>query len=196
MPRITNAIRTQILDSVLASTNLPKKRDDIMKRTRALAQKIAVSKVPADFKKFSKTQPREWFRIQTEINLGHRNPERGFHDDPAYYAYNSVRLEPFPIPMSHREKFNEDETNLFTPLREEAEALRDGQKTLSVDIRKFLQGCNTTEQILERMPELKPHIPVITKHYPVVVSTDNLLSSLMQVGFKNKSARPTATAGT
>lgn len=49
----------------------------------------------------------------------------------------------------------------------------------------------TVEQILERMPELEPHIPKISRPLPLVAPS-NLLSTLSSLGFDRTASKAQA----
>ncbi len=68
-------------------------------------------------------------------------------------------------------------------IRARADILAGKQWALEDEMNAFLRSCTSTEKVVERMPELAPHIPIEAKSYPLVASTNNLLSQLFASGF-------------
>lgn len=82
-------------------------------------------------------------------------------------------------------------TEAFTPLAKEAAQIVEDEAAARGEARAFLASCKTVEQILERMPELEPHIPKISRPLPLVAPS-NLLSTLSSLGFDRTASKAQA----
>ena len=182
--KLTNQLRTDILTSVMKATEQENECADILKRTSVLARAVLLAKIPAAFLAVVKANPPEWFMwkatayLPTDMAPGTLLPRDGYHDSGRY-----ANFEPIPYPASGDVGISVSDREPFDPLYKEAEQLAERYDTIRRELAGFLKSCATTEKVLERMPELEPHVPTHARPYPLVASTSNLLSSLLKSGF-------------
>jgi hypothetical protein len=71
-----------------------------------------------------------------------------------------------------------------------ARKLREKEDMLRAELGDFLATCRTYKQVVEKMPELEPHLPQVTKPLRIVVSTAKLSAALYSAGFNHKKDKP------
>jgi hypothetical protein len=177
--------RDEIIDNIVQATDVPHLLADLTARTKARARTYIADYLPEGFQAAVAGHPKEWFSsntscyvggdgnplsvLSTVTGQGYRHDGYIYLDDPILVPHNT-RLEHPPA-----EEF-------FADLVAEATALVDRITTMKIEARAFLNSCKTVEQLIERMPELEPHIPKVSKPMPLVAPS-NLLSTLSGFGF-------------
>jgi len=183
--KLTKAIRNAIVESVMAATTFPERKASIKKRTSDLARQLLMARVPMEFAMLVNGSPAEWFACTVQVLLRDAlSPMCVFGDGDWRRVY--VEFDGFSHPYDFNNGFStEEQERFFGPLRAEAEKLAAQMERTENELRGFLASVTTTEKLIERMPELKPHIPTtaFAKSYPVVASTVNLQNYLASSGF-------------
>lgn len=177
--RLTKELRTNIVDAVLEATVLDAQEADIVKRTVALATEIVAAKVPPGLLELTKKNPKAWFKWDEATCMYGNNP---FDFCPSQRNGYISYTEPMPI-AEHDYVITPEESVRFELLRKEAEAIYEMRWQMRAELMAFLMSCTTVEKVIERMPELTPYIKTENKSFALVVSTSNLLSTLMKSGF-------------
>lgn len=183
MTTLTKQMRTEIVNSVLAGTNLPMERDEIAKATVLAAEDAVRNAQPEAFRELVEGQPKDWFKLDNSLYVRECNPlaelQRVTSEYHSHYiSYNA------PIPYAVQPNFDEaDCKRIFGKLHKRAEAWAERYNTARGELSAFLNSQRTVEGVLEKMPELAPHIPAkAAKSYPLVAPS-NLLSTLAKLGF-------------
>lgn len=186
--RLNKTMVDEIITSVLASTTFQERRAALEKRVRAHARAMLERDAPPGLVALSKTVPREWLQWTESVWTGNAewNPYkilgRAF-ESAQYYGGHCIQVEPaVPTTAHHKDEVHEAD---FVELTAEATALAEAYLRAKSQLRAVLNSVRTVEQVLERMPELAPHIPRAVKAYPLA-TTSNLLTDLMAFGFDTK----------
>lgn len=187
---LTKTMRDEIVCNVMNSTNLPEERKQIEERAKALAREIIITNQPSEFLKMAERKPVDWFKLQNELRVKEEhNPFNVFgqHDNPdayaRYYRIWSVSLND-PVPIAYIVLLSEHESKQhFGPLRREAEAWAEQWNEAALQLRGLLNSCRTVEALLEKAPELAPHVPKKEQKSFPLVSASNMLSTLTKLGF-------------
>lgn len=178
--RLTSDLRATIIDNVVRATNIPELKADLKQRTKTAARDIVIAANPPGFAALVANAPKEWFQTMNNVYL-----KKPISPVAALDAQNSgsefyIYLDdPVTVPASGVKDLD------LTPierLKAEADTLVERERALRNEIAAFLNSCRTVEQVLERMPELEPHVPKAVKPMPLVAPS-NLLSTLAQLGF-------------
>lgn len=183
--RLNKTIREEILDNVLAATDLEERRTELRQRIQGAVKKLIIQDQPAEFVALTKAHPKEWFASCNQIYYGGGDVLRPLavsFDPPDAWQNRWIYLDdPAYVAQNYKWDAAEHEAALL-PLAKEAAALIAERTALVAEIRAFLRSCQTTEAVAERMPELTRHIPKIARPMPLVAPS-NLLSSLTKMGF-------------
>lgn len=183
--RLNKALIEEIVASVIAATTFKAQRDALEKRIRAHASAMLTRDAPPGLVDLSKAVPREWLYWVDGVWMGGHdwNPSlilaKVFEPVP-YYGGARITVEP-AVPTT-AERNAELHAADFAALTAEATALAETYQRTVGQLRAVLNGSRTVEAALRRMPELRPHIPTVTKSYPLA-TTSNLLADLMAFGF-------------
>lgn len=182
--RLTKAMREETLENVLKATDFEAKKKDILERAGKVARTELIKPVPKEFFEMIKGYPAEWFLHTGNYGLFREHaPENAFRPHESWYGC-TLHFEPFPHPCGLCLNISKErQQKLFGPFRKEAERLMENQTQLKTDLKAFLLSCTTVEAVLEKMPELKPHIPEKVEFFAPAVNTGNLLTQLMKSGF-------------
>lgn len=186
--RLTKAMREEIVTSVLKATDFESKKTEFTNYVSEQVRSVLFARVPKEFRDMIKGQPATWFRHASSVHFDtNKAPLCGLYDESGnlYYYNRRVEFEPFPVPVDFDECFSKEMQEQFEPMRKEAENLRDAHFALRDGLHAFLCACTTVEQVLEKMPELKKHIPAKLVFFAPVVNTNNLFSLLTKAGFDN-----------
>ena len=183
--RLNKTIREEILDNVLAATDLEERRTALRQRIQAAVKKLITQDQPAEFVALTKAHPKEWFTSCNQVYYGSEDelyPLAVSFGPPGTWQSRSLHLDdPVYVTQDYSWKATDHKPALL-PLAKEAAALVEERTALIAEIRAFLQSCQTAEAVAERMPELTRHIPKIARPMPLVAPS-NLLSSLTKMGF-------------
>lgn len=185
--KLNKAIRTVIFESVMASTDFPALKQSIKDRTCALARELIAARVPAEFNDVVAAVGKnasKWFSTIEEVYIHEKFSPLSVLNSGDGFTHVYVRFSPIYRPY-HFETgfFGGQQENFFADLRKEAEGLAALIKRTEGELRAFLASCTTTEKLVERMPEIEPHIPKTAMSYPIVASTATLTSYLLKAGF-------------
>lgn len=180
---LNKEIREQIIENVVRATNIPELKADLIKRAKNAARNAVAAAQPEGFYEKTANLPKEWFQQENGVWIpGSKNPVGAFTG----CTYNIDLDDPIRVAANGSSKV--DFTELFT-LQPEVDALIEREEALRREISGFLLSCRTIEQVLERMPELEPHVPKMVKPMPLVAPS-NLLSTLTQLGFDKTAKQP------
>lgn len=178
-------LRAKIVGNVINATDIPELEKSIRQRTKQRGREYVIAGLPEGFVEKTKNLPKEWFGSTSCLYVRSANNPSRYLDDAntTHRFYDHVDFDdPVVGPASGVSKNHAPVEEYFSDLVEEAKALAERREVLTAEIRGFLLSCKTVEQVLERMPELEPHIPKASKPMPLVAAS-NLLSSLSQLGF-------------
>lgn len=180
--RLTKEVRAEIIERVVRATNIPELKADLIARTKKAAAQIVRNAQPEGFYEVTQSLPKEWFQAANSLYVpthmdGVHNPLRiiGAVGD---YSHHISFNDPVSVAVRHGEYSYE----LLAPLAKEAEELAERESQLRGEISSFLNSCRYVEDIVERMPELEPHVPRHSKSFPLTAPS-NLLSTLSSLGF-------------
>lgn len=180
---LNKEIREEIIENVVRATDIPELKADLIKRAKLAARNAVALAQPEGFYEKTADLPKEWFQQQGGVWItDNKNPVGEFTG----CAYNITFDDPIHVSANTSGEKNFDE--LFA-LQPEADALIEREEALRHEISSFLLSCRTVEQVLERMPELAPHVPKTVKPMPLVAAS-NLLSTLTQLGFDKTAKQP------
>lgn len=181
--RLNTSLRQAIVENVVKATNIPSLKDDLKKRVKATARRIILESLPEGFAEQTANLPKEWFRHEHQLDVylqGDLDVLRKVISTSGYEHY--IRLDdPVVCPVGLKLDHKAAQATLL-PLAQEAELLFEREAELRCEISAFLASCSTVEKVVERMPELTPHIPKASKPMPLVAPS-NLLSNLARLGF-------------
>jgi len=180
--RLTKETRAEIIERVVRATNIPELKDSIKSRTKAAAVQIVRNAQPEGFYEVTRSLPKEWFQTAHSLYVpthmdGVHNPLRII----GVVSQHSHHID-FDDLVTVAERHGEFSYELLAPLTKEAEELAERESQLRGEISSFLNSCRYVEDIVERMPELEPHIPRHSKSFPLTAPS-NLLSTLSSLGF-------------
>lgn len=185
--KLNKAIRTAIFDSVMAATDFPELKRSIKDRTCALARELIAARVPAEFNDMVAAAGKnasKWFASTEEVHVGDNFSPLAVLTFNDYRCQNYVHFALIYCPFHFESSFSKaQQENFFADLRKEAEGLAALIERTEGELRAFLSSCTSTEKLVERMPEIEPHIPKIAMSYPIVASTATLTSYLLKAGF-------------
>lgn len=204
MTSLNKTNRQQIVNSVIAGTFIPEKREAILKATAAKVRAVVLSHVPADFLAATKNMPAEWFRMVSQqgiptdvspasvLDAEDRNGGSDYPDFEPVRVPQSWNLE---TPQSEKQSRRQAyvafwEKHLATELAE-AKKLHAQETKARDELMAFLLSVKTYAKVIEKMPDLAPHLPgVPPKVYPIVTSTKPLQSCLKNLGFDRSQVAP------
>ena len=180
--RLTKEVRAEIIERVVRATNIPELKDSLKARTKAAAVQTVRNAQPENFYETTKNLPKEWFQPSNSLYVPThsdevRNPLRIIGITGEYNCHIN-----FDDPITVAAKHAAYNYELFAPLTKEAEELAERESQLRGEINSFLNSCRYVEDIVERMPELEPHVPRHSKSFPLTAPS-NLLSTLSSLGF-------------
>lgn len=174
--RLTKDMREEVVERVVRATNIPELKADIVARTKKAAAEIIRAAQPEGFYEKTEGLPKEWFDSASTLYIY----------PPGYavllaFGYSAcVDLDdPVKIAAHGAAKYDFEP---MRPLRAEADALAERERQLRGEIGAFLASCRYVEDVVERMPELEPHVPNYKKSFPLTAPS-NLLSTLTSLGF-------------
>lgn len=190
--RLNKAIREEILDNILAATDLQARKADILKRAGDVAKQLVMGAQPENFYEATRHLPPEWFAAGTSLYFYSSDGNPAAILDPSPYKNYHINFDdPVRTALHWGRPSDASIQAAFKHLAEEATALNKDWDTARIEARAFLASCKTVEQILERMPELEPHIPKISRPLPLVAPS-NLLSTLSSLGFDRTASKAQA----
>lgn len=193
--RLTKIMREEILGKVLNATTLFEQRDAIYTDLKYAAALYVRSLQPPEFYKAIKWHPPEWFYGVSEIKVLDEDC-RSLHEtlfpmsggrrgwigiDPPVPAINSYKYSYLSVSASANDTKAAYEM-YFAAVGQRATAWRKQYDEAKESLWAVLLSCQTTEKLLERMPELAPHVPVVARSMPLVAPS-NALSKLVELGF-------------
>lgn len=177
---LTNAIRDQIVNSVIAATNIPERKTKLIADTTVLIKAHSHNLLPDGFEQATATLPKEWFRREEFAYLPRTADIRIILNTEMTHGWY------FPYFLAPTNYQRPDYPYWDTVLKlqvEEALQLSATEAEMRAKLWNFLRSCRTVAKVLEGMPELERHIPEQVKSYPVVVSTGPLKNALAAMGF-------------
>jgi hypothetical protein len=190
--RLNKALREEILKNIIKATDLATRKKSILDRTNEVARQLVMRSQPEGFYEVTANLPSEWFCSTSQLRFDDScNPKKVLE----HGSWSSAYIY-FPDPVRvvanggtpHDDKVM---TEAFALLAKEAAQYVADEAAARSEARAFLASCKTVEQILERMPELEPHIPKISRPLPLVAPS-NLLSTLSALGFDRTASKAQA----
>lgn len=187
--KLNKTLREEILANVINATELGDREKDIRRRVAETVRQTLIKAQPKGFYDAIKNLPKEWFRNEMGAYIymeGHPlGVLNGILNSNPYATGNGHHVgfdDPVTVAQAGWGVSNEKWATVLADLSKEAAAFAAQAIETRREIRAFLNSCTTVEKLLERMPELEPHVPKISKPMPLVAPS-NLLSSLSQFGF-------------
>ena len=185
--RLNRDLISEIVTNVLNSTNLPAEREQITADTKKRVHYILLAKLPVEFRAIVEGNPREWFSWQDQVYAGKAayNPISVMNSVFGAERYRDAYLPVEPsIPVPGCGSVGMSAKDDLVDLIERANEWVEKRAAAERELRGFLFSCRTVEQAVERMPELKPHVPpaAVKTNYPIVAAS-NALVSLTALGF-------------
>ena len=183
--RLNKVMVEEIISSVIAATTFNQQRDALEKEARAHASAMLCRDAPPGLVDLSKTVPRDWLQWVDSVWMGGAdwNPSailsKAF-ETTMHYGGHHLKVEPAaPTTLHRRDELHEED---FADLTRRATELADAYTAVLRQLRAVLNSSRTVEAALKRMPELAPHVPKVSRPYPLA-TTSNLLAELMAHGF-------------
>lgn len=188
--KLNNSLREEIVANVIRATDLPDIEKSIRRRVAETVRQTIIDAQPAGFYDLVKHAPKEWFRLEGDIHVytdrGDKHPIVALETRIGLGTnFNTNRVQfddPIPVAQAGWDVSSQQWKSVLADLYVEAVEFVERYNNLHREISAFLKSCSTVEKVLERMPELEPHIPKVSKPLPLVAPS-NLLSSLSQLGF-------------
>jgi hypothetical protein len=219
MTALNKTLRQEIIDSVIKKgTTIPARKADLKKRTALRVRELDLSRLPAEFGPATKSLPPEWFPLNLSNQMNPKVCPDSYvelTDDQLRSQWKAViSYEPFRHPINARFGRNdyidqgldhntkpptkkpddmESWEAVLADLLVEAKQIRADEEEARAELRRFLWSVNNYKQVLEKMPELEPHLPNYTKPMPLVVPVAPILKTLGKLGF-DKSQEAAAPA--
>ena len=176
--RLTNDMRASIVESAMRGTTYEAQSKKIRAEAQAHARAFINASQPPEFLKLVKGKPVKWFQLQAELRL---HDLRGSLPSLHALLCGRINLED-PVPFATYAVPNLEFVTTVKDLEARAGVLNTQQVEARRSLMSFLRSCSTAEKVLERMPELKPHVTVVAVSYPLVAPS-NALSMLQKLGF-------------
>jgi hypothetical protein len=207
MTALNKTIRQQIIDSVIEKgTTIPKRKEELKKKTEARVRKLDMERVPKEFAAATKNMPPEWFPLAGSASI---KPEYcpiaivTLQPEQLRNQWRStVSYEPFRHPMNTdfnranakdcginqatKEKNPDDLESWEARLEDliaEANKIVADEAQARHELSQFLYSVNNYKQVIEKMPELEKHLPNYTKPMSLTVSVAPILKTLGKLGF-------------
>lgn len=180
--RLTKEMRNDIIESVMAATDMNTKREAILAETVARAVEVIRESQPEGWFALVEGHPKEWFSLQAEISFAGDLLPQSIMSTESHHYYHQIKLEDsIPVAIYYR-RDRDSEKVVFAAVIKKAQAWREEYDATRGELASFLNSCSTTEKVIERMPELEKHIPKRAKVYPLVAPS-NVMSRLAKLGF-------------
>lgn len=176
--RLTKAMRDEIVENVMSATTLPAERKAIENEESQRAMELRIAAQPTGFNELAAAVPLEWFALESSCCVPRDclSPRGVFSSN--YWGHINY---PRAIPVSANDRVRLESG--FEDLHTRAVEWLARHKEIENGIRAFVNSVQTVEALLERMPELGPHVPVRPSPNYAVMAPSNLLSQLAGVGF-------------
>lgn len=201
--KLTNALRSEIIENIVKATDLPDLKAELKKSMDKFANEYARSFLDKKFIAATAQLPRNWFSTVCSINI---HPDHLPTDIAKYRDENENRsrwsvdypIESFAAPMCMRITSiykTEDVPAKLVPLIADARAISEREKTMRTTLKATLAAFNTVEKLVNDFPEFERHCPKQTvKSYPVAVNTQPVIDMLVAAGFDKGLKQPKAAA--
>ena len=193
-PKLTKDIRAQVVDSVIASTYIPAKKQAILDSAALAAREAVRALLPAGFERAIGTLPREWFGKVTEVypsrHVNPRNILKGA-SGPMYLKIGEPVIIPRCVNVEGmiRDTVQKDDTHpswgeILAVQIEAAHKVRKEEDEMRAELMDFLNSKQTYKQVVEAMPQLERHLPKPpAPALPLVVNPAPLQKRLAKAGF-------------
>lgn len=204
-PKLTKAIRADMIESVIAATYIPEKKKVIMESTGLAAREAIRALLPTGFERAIGTLPREWFNRIVSVSPSRTvNPSNILNlKGPALWGGSISIGEPILVPANlycqmgnaiHdtvQAAFPGHPTweKILAVQIEEATKLRAEEDAMRGDLAAFLASCRSYKDVMEKFPAFERHLPKTpAKAMPLVVQTAPLQQKLAKLGFDQGAA--------
>lgn len=198
MPKLTNKMRQETLDKVMAATNFPEQREDLLKKFFNWCTSYAKAHLPPDFAEKTKGVPREWLATRVAIEVdGRFNPititgpvvKRGI------YCHRSAPIEAMAVPVGLQipDPVKEVGGVLSAPIElqwlvDEANKWVSDYTAVETELRKTLHAYTSTDKLLKDFPQFAKHLDVPSAQRALTVSPAKLSALLTATGFDKTEA--------
>lgn len=202
-PKLTKAIRADMVESIIAATYIPEKKKAILESTGSAAREAVRALLPAGFERAIGTLPREWFNRIVAVSPSRGvNPVNILKSETGWGASIDIG-EPILVPANlycqmgnaihdtvqaafpgHPtwEKILAVQIEAATKLCKEEDELR-------AEVAGFLASCHSYKDVCEKFPAFERHLPKTpAKAMPLVVQTAPLQKKLAKLGFDQGAA--------
>jgi hypothetical protein len=212
MTALNKQLRQTIIDSVIGKgTTIPARKEALKKATEQRVRELCRDRVPEEFAKAAARLPKEWFPHNASADVPPLVCPNAILDAKGDESMlrrswrHTVTFEPFFHPYNTRfdrpEKIHQgmDYTDRDNPVKkpealdsweaklkdliDEAWKIVNDEKTARAELASFLASVNNYKQVLEKMPELEPHLPDYVKPMPLTVPVAPILKTLGKLGF-------------
>ncbi|MDL2284471.1 hypothetical protein LJC19_04940 [Oxalobacter sp. OttesenSCG-928-P03] len=184
--KLTKTNRQAIIESVLKATTLEAEKEQLLAREREIVRRVFLESLPKDFVEKTKGLPKAWFATKSGIPIRNTVSVKAILDGAYEHGCTIVPfpdVEIFPVNDSSWAPPYDKYTSNLQGNAAEAAKLKVKRDNLINELSAFLNSCSNTKQVLEKMPELEPHLPKRKSAFAVVASTATLVSELKKSGF-------------
>lgn len=193
MPKLTNKMRQETLDKVMAATNFPEQREELLKKFFNWCTSYAKAHLPPDFTEKTKGVPREWLATRVDIDVdGRFNPititgpevKRGI----CYYQSAPIEAMAVPIRLQIPDPVKNKNDVLSAPIElqwlvAEANKWVSDYDEVAAEVRKTLHAYTSTDKLLKDFPQFAKHLDVPSPQRALTVSPAKLSALLTATGF-------------
>ena len=211
MTNLNQKLRDEIIESVInKGTTIPARKVALKKATELRVRELCLERVPKEFGLATKTLPAEWFPLSAGEGVPYEMcpitlaTMTDFEIHRHSWQRFTVPFEPFRHPINtkfHRSTYmDQGQENIdgvmvkkpedleswearMADLIKEGKQIRADEEKARTELRQFLYSVKTYKQVLEKMPELEPHLPNYTKPMPLTVPVAPILRTLGALGF-------------
>ena len=176
MPRLTKALKEEIVKAVFKASALPARRDELNKQLSITVREALVLTLPERFLEVTKNLPSGWFQCMSNYYLhysGNKAVPGNICIDPpiSYPAHDAPQLS-----SETRSALLDKYNKLFQVYERDRDELNNTTWAL-------LNSYRTTEKLLNDVPEMEKFIPKESVNYPPpAIPVSNVLAKFMQMG--------------
>lgn len=193
MPKLTNKMRQETLDKIMAATNFPEQREDLLKKFFNWCTNYAKAHLPPDFAEKTKGVPRDWLATRVAIDVdGRFNPITitGPENKRGNYYYRSAPIEAMAVPvlLNIPDPITEVANVCKLPIElqwlvDEANKWVSDYAEVEAEVRKTLYAYSSTDKLLKDFPQFAKHLDVPSPQRALTVSPAKLSALLTATGF-------------
>lgn len=193
MPKLTNKMRQETLDKIMAATNFTEQREDLLKRFFNWCTSYAKAHLPPDFAEKTKGVPREWLATRVAIEVdGRFNPITitGPENKRGNYYYRSAPIEAMAVPVTliipDPVKDAADVLSAPIELQWLVDAANNWVKAydeVEEAVRKTLYAYSSTDKLIKDFPQFHKHLDIPSAVRALTVPPAKLSALLTATGF-------------